>query len=159
MAKKIIIASEETVACPACGHTFPLSQGITRQTIEGYERDFEAALKEQGEELREELARDAEKKLGRTYGVQLEALMEQLGESRKAVEEARASVAKAQLEDAQRAWERVKDGPDEGDVSAAQARVDAARASLELAEIKAPFAGTITFVEVKPGDQVAPGTR
>jgi HlyD family secretion protein len=75
-----------------------------------------------------------------------------------AILDAQLAVAKAQLEDAQRAWERVKDGPDEGDVSAAQARVDAARASLELAEIKAPFAGTITFVEVKPGDQVAPGS-
>jgi len=75
-----------------------------------------------------------------------------------AILDAQLAVAQAQLEDAQRAWERVKDGPDEGDVSAAQARVDAARASLELAEIKAPFAGTITFVKVKPGDQVAPGS-
>jgi len=75
-----------------------------------------------------------------------------------AILDAQLAVSQAQLEDAQRAWERVKDGPDEGDVSAAQARVDAARASLELAEIKAPFAGTITFVDIKPGDQVAPGT-
>ena len=75
-----------------------------------------------------------------------------------AILDAQLAVAQAQLDDAQRAWERVKDGPDEGDVSAAQARVDAARASLELAEIMAPFAGTITFVDIKPGDQVAPGT-
>jgi HlyD family secretion protein len=75
-----------------------------------------------------------------------------------AILDAQLAVAQAQLEDAQRAWERVKDGPDEGDVSVAQARVDAARASLELAEIKAPVAGTITFVDIKPGDPVAPGT-
>jgi HlyD family secretion protein len=79
-------------------------------------------------------------------------------DSDQAILDAKLAVAQAQLDDARRAWERVKDGPSEGDVAAAQARVDAARASLELAQISAPFAGTITFVEVKPGDQVAPGT-
>jgi HlyD family secretion protein len=79
-------------------------------------------------------------------------------DSDQAILDAKLAVAQAQLEDARRAWERVKDGPNEGDVAAAQARVDAARASLELAQISAPFAGTVTFVEVKPGDQVAPGT-
>ena len=75
-----------------------------------------------------------------------------------AILDAQLAVAQAQLDDAQRAWERVQDGPDEGDIAAAQARVDAARASVELADVQAPFAGTITFVDVKPGDQVAPGT-
>jgi HlyD family secretion protein len=79
-------------------------------------------------------------------------------DSDQAILDAKLAVAQAQLDDARRAYERVKDGPNEGDVAAAQARVDAARASLELAQISAPFAGTVTFVDVKPGDQVAPGT-
>jgi len=79
-------------------------------------------------------------------------------ENDQAILDAEVAVAEAALEDARRAYERVKDGPNEDDVAVAQARVDAARASLELAQISAPFAGTITFVEVKPGDQVSPGT-
>jgi HlyD family secretion protein len=79
--------------------------------------------------------------------------------SNRDIDEARATLAlaQAQLEDAQREWERLKDGPDPADVLAAQARVDAARASVEMAEIKAPFAGTVTDAAPIPGDQVTPG--
>jgi HlyD family secretion protein len=41
---------------------------------------------------------------------------------------------------------------------AAQARVAAAQATLDQARIVAPFAGIITNVDSKPGDQVNPGT-
>ncbi len=76
------------------------------------------------------------------------------------VDEARAklTLAEAQLEDAQREWERLKDGPDPDDILAAQARVDAARASVEMALIIAPFDGTITDATPIPGDRVSPGT-
>ncbi len=69
------------------------------------------------------------------------------------------AVAQAQLEDAQREWDRLKNGPDPNDIAAAQARVDAAKASIALAHISAPFAGTITQVSGLVGDQVAPGTQ
>jgi HlyD family secretion protein len=75
-----------------------------------------------------------------------------------AILDAKLALAQAQLDDARRAWERVKDGPNADDVTGAQARVDAARASVELAQISAPFAGTIMFVKIKPGDLVSPGT-
>ncbi len=76
------------------------------------------------------------------------------------IDKARANLAlaDAQLADALREWERLKDGPDPEDILAAQARVDAARASVALMQIKAPFAGTVTDVTPIPGDQVAPGT-
>ena len=45
MTHNIIIAADEELACPKCGHHYPLDQGITRQTIERYEADFEAVLK------------------------------------------------------------------------------------------------------------------
>jgi len=75
------------------------------------------------------------------------------------IELARAKLAlgEAQLEDAQREWDRLKDGPDPDDILAAQARVDAALASVQMAEIHAPFAGTITSAEPIPGDLVSPG--
>ena len=64
----------------------------------------------------------------------------------------------AQLEDAQREWERLKDGPDPDDLAAAQARVAAAQATIDQSHVASPFAGTVTNVESKRGDQVTPGT-
>jgi HlyD family secretion protein len=66
-------------------------------------------------------------------------------------------LAEAMLADAQRTWERVKDGPSLDDLEAAQAAVDAAQASLDKARLLAPFAGTITEVQVKTGDLVSAG--
>ncbi len=68
------------------------------------------------------------------------------------------AVAKAQLQDAQREWDRLKNGPDPQDVAAAQARVDAIQATLNLDSIVAPFDATVTEIDLKPGDQVGPGT-
>lgn len=71
--------------------------------------------------------------------------------------QAKLAVAKAQLEDAQREWERLKDGPDPSDISAAQARITALQASLNLARLTAPITGMISEVDIKLGDQVSPG--
>lgn len=68
------------------------------------------------------------------------------------------ALLEAQLADAQREYERVKDGPDPDDVAVAEARIAAAQATINLARIVAPFDGTITSVESKPGDQVTAGT-
>ena len=67
------------------------------------------------------------------------------------------ALAKAQLEDAQEQYERLLKGPEADDIQAAEARVAAAQATVNQKHIAAPFAGTITEVQVKPGDQVAPG--
>ena len=71
--------------------------------------------------------------------------------------DANLEVARAQLQSAKQDWERVKDGPNEQDVAAAQARVAAAQATLNMVRLTAPFTGTITAVNNKPGDQAAPG--
>lgn len=71
---------------------------------------------------------------------------------------AQLTLAESQLADAQREWERLKDGPDPNDIAAAQARVDAILATLRLSYIESPFAGTITQVSNMVGDQVTPGT-
>lgn len=67
-------------------------------------------------------------------------------------------VALSKLEDAQREWGRVKDGPNADDISAAEARVAAAEATVSLGWIEAPFNGTITKAEPKVGDNVISGT-
>ena len=71
--------------------------------------------------------------------------------------DARVEVARANLKDAERNWERVKDGPNAQDIAAAEARVEAIQAALELDSLTAPFAGTVSAVNSKPGDQVTPG--
>jgi HlyD family secretion protein len=76
------------------------------------------------------------------------------------VDEAQAGLdlANARMADAQREWERLKDGPDPDDIAAAQARIDALESSLASVNLKAPFTGTVTDVRSKPGDLVNPGT-
>jgi HlyD family secretion protein len=67
-------------------------------------------------------------------------------------------LAESKLEDARRAYERLLQGPDSAEVSAARSRVAAAEATLNLAKLTAPFSGTVTQSSLVVGDQVAPGT-
>ena len=66
------------------------------------------------------------------------------------------ALKKSQLEDAQREFDRLNNGNTE-DIAAAQARVDAAQATLNLARVIAPFAGRVTEAYPLVGDQVAAG--
>lgn len=68
------------------------------------------------------------------------------------------ALAEAKLDDARRAYDRLLKGPDSDEVAAAQARVAAAEATLNLSNLIAPFDGTVTQANLVPGDQVAPGT-
>ncbi|GAB4505333.1 MAG: efflux RND transporter periplasmic adaptor subunit [Anaerolineales bacterium] len=78
-------------------------------------------------------------------------------ETEKAKADEDAALKKGQLEDAQREYDRLKDGPNPQDVAAAKAKVAAAQAVLDQARIIAPFDGIITDASVLPGDQVSPG--
>ncbi len=71
--------------------------------------------------------------------------------------DARVLLAEARLKDAQREWARLQNGADPDDISAAEARIAAIESSLEQIDLEAPFAGTITAVSNKVGDQVSPG--
>jgi len=68
------------------------------------------------------------------------------------------ALKEAQYEDAKRTYERLADGPNKDDLAGAQARVDAAQATLNLAHLTAPFAGTVTEANPILGDQVSAGT-
>ncbi len=74
------------------------------------------------------------------------------------VARAKLALAQAQLEDGQREWTRLKDGPDPSDVAAAQARVDAAQATINFSRLMTPFAGTVTVADPMVGDQVSTST-
>ena len=66
------------------------------------------------------------------------------------------ALAKAKLDDAQRTLDNLSTG-NSAEMIAAQARVDAAQATLNLARLTAPFAGTVTESHSLPGDQVGAG--
>ena len=66
------------------------------------------------------------------------------------------ALAKAKVDDAQRDYDRMNNG-NTPELAAAQARVDAAQATLNLARVIAPFAGTVTEAYPLPGDQIAAG--
>jgi HlyD family secretion protein len=72
--------------------------------------------------------------------------------------EAALGLAQAQLEDARREYERWANGPDPDEIASLEARIAAAEATIALSRLEAPFTGTVTLVNIKPGDQVSPGT-
>jgi len=66
------------------------------------------------------------------------------------------ALAQAQEADAQREYNRLSAG-NVSEITAAQARIDAAQATLNLARVIAPFAGIVTESYPLPGDQVGAG--
>ena len=78
-------------------------------------------------------------------------------EETKAAADADLALKKAQYEDAKRTLDRVKDGPNPEDVAAGEARVAAAQATLNMAQISSPFNGVVTQSEPAVGDLVAAG--
>jgi HlyD family secretion protein len=71
--------------------------------------------------------------------------------------DAELEIARSNLREAEKGLEELENGPDPDDVVAAKARIAAAQANLDLTHIEAPFNGTITTVNIKPGDSVSPG--
>jgi HlyD family secretion protein len=68
------------------------------------------------------------------------------------------AVYEAQLNDAQRRWERIKDGPHPDDIIMLESRIAASEATLQQMDIVAPFDGTVTSVKSQVNDIVKPGT-
>jgi RND family efflux transporter MFP subunit len=67
------------------------------------------------------------------------------------------NVAKANLEDAQRAYDRVKEGPNADDIASAESKVNAAQATVNQMYIIAPFDGEVAAILTQEGDQVSKG--
>lgn len=92
--------------------------------------------------------------LGKALLAQAEQDLERIQDGPRAVDIA---VLEARLEDTRREWEQIKNGPDQNDIIAAEARITAAEATLKAGAITAPFSGTITDINNKPGDIVNAG--
>jgi len=67
-------------------------------------------------------------------------------------------LAKSKLDDAQRAYDQLKGG-NTSEIQAAQAKIDAAQATINLSRVSAPFDGVVTESYPLPGDQVTVGQK
>jgi HlyD family secretion protein len=72
--------------------------------------------------------------------------------------EANLNLAKAAVDDAQREWETVKDGPSDDDIAIAEANVAAAEATVKMMSLESPISGTVTAINSMVGDEVSPTT-
>lgn len=68
------------------------------------------------------------------------------------------ALTEAQLKDARRTYERLKNGADSTEIAAAEARVAAAQSTLNLVFISTPFDGTVTQANPSVGDQISAGS-
>lgn len=69
------------------------------------------------------------------------------------------NLAKAQLDDAQRAYDKLQDGTNTDAVTSAQAKVDAAQATVDSLSIIAPFDGEVAVIYPRIGDLVSSNTE
>jgi len=95
MPTKIILSSHETIVCPKCSEKFPLHQGITKQTMDKYEKEFENEFAKRGEELRREIKKEEEKKARKAFRDRQANLQDRLVESEEARKKAESAVRKA----------------------------------------------------------------
>jgi hypothetical protein len=95
MTRTIIIDAAEPIACPKCAHAFPLSEGISAQTIERYAEAYDRGFAERSKALEAQLAAEAKRRAEREAAQQVNALKEQA-----AAAEAAARAAKSQLDKA-----------------------------------------------------------
>jgi hypothetical protein len=94
MASNIMLSSEEIVVCPKCSHKFPIEQGITKQTIEQREREYDKVFQERSNELKEELSKVAAKNAEKVYKSKISELTDELESSKEALQESGARMKK-----------------------------------------------------------------
>lgn len=69
--------------------------------------------------------------------------------------DANLKLAQAKLADAERAYDRIKDGPTETQVSSIKAEINAADATIETSKIVSPIDGVVAQVKAKPFDVIS----
>jgi HlyD family secretion protein len=90
--------------------------------------------------------------------VNLNWLKADVSEEEFADKDAAVMVAEAALEDAQREYDRLKDGPDPDDIKAAEAKIESIQATIDQYRIEAPFDAKVTDIEIEQGDLVSQGS-
>ncbi len=129
----------------------------TQEALERANQDLEAYSDRDPDDQLRQYFEDRQDKAQRDY----DQAVRELNDLRLQPEQAQTNldVARAQLAQAERDYEELQSGPDGRDVAALEARISAAEATLGLADLEAPFDGTITTVESRPGDLVSAGSN
>jgi hypothetical protein len=78
MNKTIIVDAAQETCCPKCNHTFALSEGISRQTIERFAEVFEEQFAERRKVLEAQLEAEARKRAEREATQEVTVLKDQL---------------------------------------------------------------------------------
>jgi hypothetical protein len=99
MTKNIIVDAAEEVACPKCSHTFALSEGISRQSIERHAEDFERQLAERGKALKEALSAEARRSAERAAAAAKEQFDTELKAAREALAAKEGALARFRSEE------------------------------------------------------------
>lgn len=128
--------------------------------LEGAKRDRDRALAS----LNWYLGEPSPKEMAEAQG-SLALAQANLDEAQDALEALRSpteidiTLAEARVEDAQENLDSLLSGPSQDEITIAQTRLDLAQANANLAQLTASFAGTITAVDLLPGDLVSPGSQ
>lgn len=81
----VIVSSNEEVGCPKCGHSFPLSEGLSRHAIERHAEDFERALAERRRAMEAEVSAEAKRRAEREAAAAREKFELELTAARQAI--------------------------------------------------------------------------
>lgn len=81
MNKRIILNPDVNVKCPSCGHEYGLNEGITEQTIDQFQAEYDELLKKDREVQLDQLKKQAVKEASAAFQVQINDLQEKLEES------------------------------------------------------------------------------
>lgn len=98
MSNQIIIDSDEAISCPSCGNHFSLDQGITHQTIERYENEFNQKLAHAQKEQSEKLAYEAERKAEKKFSDQINSLNEKITDEIKSAQDLKLQIERIKVE-------------------------------------------------------------
>ena len=89
-----ILRSDEIIVCPKCENRFPIEQGITKQTIEQHEQEYNRLLEERSAEMREELSKDAAKAAEKVFKSQINNLQEELENANEKIADSERTITK-----------------------------------------------------------------
>jgi len=157
LSQSIILAEADLVNAQKALEDLQVSQVAVAEAqlaVVNLKDDYEEALEDR-EALNHEITYQVKKKTW--YGFRLKDKKRDATEKEIEEADAKLAVAEAKLLDAQREFERISSGADPRDLAAAEARVAAAQATIDMTRITAPFSGRITEIKIKPGDVVSAG--
>jgi len=95
MGRRMVVEETLQVQCPSCSAEFPLADGITAETVAGYESDYQAYVAGEAEKRAEVIVSEAKERLGDEHARELRKIERELNEAKEAGKEARNQAEKA----------------------------------------------------------------